>query len=111
MVEHFTQQGPWSYLPVPLFLTDGGFGWFRDAGENVRFAFEEDGNIRIESAAGPEMKEYLLTGTLAAQLRAYLQRTGDAVLPPEWAFGAVDQRQRLALRRGCGRTAFAAERA
>ena len=31
VAEHFTRQGPWSYLPVPMFLTDGGFGWFRDA--------------------------------------------------------------------------------
>ena len=38
---------------MPMFLTDGGFGWFRDAGENVRFAFGERGVVHIESAAGP----------------------------------------------------------
>ena len=85
VVEHFTQQGPWSYLPMPMFLTDGGFGWFRDAGENVRLAFGTE--VHIESAAGEKITDHLLLGTPAEQLRAYLNLTGECMLPPEWAFG------------------------
>lgn len=85
VVEHFTQQGQWSYLPVPAFLTDGGFGFYRSGGCSVGMSFEKA--ISIASPWMPGMTDYLLMGQPAEQLRQYIGITGKAVLPPEWAFG------------------------
>lgn len=85
VVEHFTQQGEWSYLPSPLFLTDGGFGFFRQTGCNVAMRFDE--GIRVSSAVHPGAEDHVLFGDPARQLQGYIRRTGEPVLPPEWAFG------------------------
>lgn len=85
VVEHFTQQKQWTYIPVPFFMTDSGYGFFRNAGSNVVMAFDD--TIRISSLAGPGMKDSWLLGTPAEQLSAFLHMTGEPKLPPEWAFG------------------------
>ena len=85
VVEHFTQQGEWSYLPVPAFLTDGGFGFYRGTGCNVAMRFGDV--IEVASAVHPGMEDHVLLGCPAQQLRGYIQRTGTPALPPEWAFG------------------------
>lgn len=85
VTEHFTRQGPWSYLPVPVFLTDGGFGCFRDTAGDVDMRFGE--TLRVASAYHPGLTDYLLPGVPGEQLRAYITLTGEAALPPEWAFG------------------------
>lgn len=85
VVEHFTQQGEWSYLPVPCFLTDGGFGFYRTGGCDVAMRFDE--TIRIASLSREGMTDYLLLGDPASQLRHYLRLNGQPALPPEWAFG------------------------
>ncbi len=85
VVEHFTRQGEWTYLPVPAFWTDAGFGLYRATGRSVRMRFES--TLRVASAVSPGMTDYLLTGTPAEQLQSYLRLTGEPFLPPEWAFG------------------------
>ena len=85
VVEHFTQQGAWSYLPVPAFLTDGGFGFYRGTGCNVAMRFGDV--IEVSSAVHPGLEDHVLLGEPAQQLRGYIQRTGEPALPPEWAFG------------------------
>ena len=85
VVEHFTRQGPWTYLPVPMFLTDAGFGFYRDSGCNVSMHFEKE--IRISSWMIPGRSDAWLLGSPAEQLNGYIQWTGAPVLPPEWAFG------------------------
>lgn len=85
VVEHFTKQGPWTYLPVPFFMTDAGFGYYQDSACNVSIRFEED--IRIASWLLSGRKEFWLMGTPAGQLSTYMQKTGSAEVPPEWAFG------------------------
>ena len=85
VVEHFTRQGEWSYLPVPMFLTDGGFGLYRETGRSVAMAFGE--TIRLSSPVCEGMTDHLLTGAPDRQIREYLRLTGGAALPPEWAFG------------------------
>ncbi len=85
VVEHFTRQGQWSYIPVPLFTTDAGFGFFRNTGCNVEMIFDK--KIRISSLVSPGMQDNWLLGTPAEQLAAYMRITGKPKLPPEWAFG------------------------
>lgn len=85
VVEHFTRQGPWTYLPVPMFLTDAGFGFYRNTACNVSMCFDKE--IRIASLMIPGRSDAWLLGSPAEQLNAYIHLTGDPVLPPEWAFG------------------------
>ncbi|MGN1018843.1 MAG: TIM-barrel domain-containing protein [Aristaeellaceae bacterium] len=85
VVEHFTRQGEWSYLPTPFFMTDGGFGLYRATGYSVAMAFGE--MIRVASPVDDGLTDHWLTGTPDRQLRAYVRLTGGAALPPEWAFG------------------------
>ena len=85
VTEHFTGQGPWSYIPVPFCMTDAGYGFFRNAGSNAVMSFDRE--IRISSQTAPGMKDSWLLGTPAKQLSAYMHMTGEPVLPPEWAFG------------------------
>ena len=85
VVEHFTRQGAWSYLPTPFFMTDGGFGLYRATGRSVAMAFGDA--IRVASPVHPGLTDHLLTGAPKGQLRAYIRLTGGAALPPEWAFG------------------------
>lgn len=85
VVEHFTRQGQWSYVPVPLFLTDAGFGFFRNTGSNVAMTFNK--RISISSVASLGMQDNWLLGTPAEQLTTYMHITGKPKLPPEWTFG------------------------
>ena len=85
VVEHFTRQGQWAYLPTPFFLTDAGFGFYRDAACDVEMTFGS--SIRIASRALPGRRDTWLLGAPAELLNAYLRLTGEPALPPEWAFG------------------------
>lgn len=85
VVEHFTRQGPWSYLPSPMFLTDGGFGFYHTGAENVKMEFKEE--IRISSSVLHGKTDYFLLGTPDIQLKTYLSLSGECALPPEWTFG------------------------
>ncbi len=85
VVEHFTNQGEWSYLPAPLFLTDGGYGFYRDTACNVSMKFGQ--TVRLSSSAWVGMTDHLLVGTPKKQLQGYISLTGKPALPPEWAFG------------------------
>lgn len=85
VVEHFTQQGQWSYLPTPFFITDAGFGFYRNTGCDVKMDFGE--KIRIASLHLPDKKDTWLIGTPSEQLSLYMSLTGMPELPPEWTFG------------------------
>ena len=85
VVEHFTQQGQWAYSPTPFFMTDAGFGFYRDTGCDVKMEFGE--KIRITSLYLPNKKDTWLIGAPSEQLCTYMNLTGLPDLPPEWAFG------------------------
>ena len=85
VVEHFTQQGPWTYMPIPFFMTDAGFGYYRNTSCSVSMQFKD--SIHISSLILPNQKDFWFLGTPAKQLSAYIHQTGKPVLPPEWAFG------------------------
>ena len=85
VVEHFTQQGPWTYLPTPFFITDAGFGYYRNTGCNVQMTFGTD--VRLASVILPGQRDTWILGAPSDQLAAYIRLTGAPALPPEWAFG------------------------
>ena len=85
VVEHFTQQGAWTYMPIPFLMTDAGFGYYRATGCNVAMRFQD--GIHISSPVLPHQKDYWLLGQPKEQLREYIRQTGQPVLPPEWTFG------------------------
>ena len=85
VTEHFTRQGAWTYLPVPMFLTDAGFGYFRKTGCSVRM--DLGSTIRLSCPCIPGQRDFLLTGTPKTQLSSCLRLSGTPALPPEWVFG------------------------
>lgn len=87
VVEKFTRQGAQTYLPVPFFMTEQGFGWFRESDIPVHMTFEDQTVIAQETEGKCLTKDILLFGEPADVLEQYLSLTGDKVLPPEWAFG------------------------
>ena len=85
VVEHFTRQGRWTYLPTPFFMTDAGYGYYRDTRCSVGMAFGKE--IRMASPVLPGQEDTWLLGDPARQLKTYMGLTGAPALPPEWAFG------------------------
>jgi alpha-glucosidase (family GH31 glycosyl hydrolase) len=90
--EQYKQQGTRTYLPVPFFISSKPYGWFLDSSRYAEFDLAADvmdqwsyqaelgseGRLTTCLFAAPEPKEIL---------KAFVQRTGQPVLPPAWAFG------------------------
>ncbi|MFH1879240.1 MAG: TIM-barrel domain-containing protein [Bacillota bacterium] len=85
--EKFTFQGGHTYLPIPFFLTDQGFGWYRASGIPVDIRFGAQTEIRQETESGLLTRDELYFGSPAEVLKRYIARTGKPELPPEWALG------------------------
>ena len=87
VVERFTQQGDQTYIPIPFFMTEQGFGWFRDSDIPAEMTFQSEVTITQETEGRLLTKDILCFGSPSSLLRQYLEKTGESVLPPEWAFG------------------------
>ena len=87
VVDHFTHQGTQTYLPVPFFITDSGFGWWRDSAIPAAMLFGPETLITQETEGAVLAKDILLFGQPSEVLTQFLKLTGPAALPPEWAFG------------------------
>ena len=87
VVEKFTHQGEQSYLPIPFFLTERGLGWYRVSDAPAEMRFGSPAFIRQETFGETLTRDELFFGEPAAVLSAFIARTGEPVLPPEWAFG------------------------
>lgn len=91
--ERFTHQGECSYLPVPWFFTDCGYGVYCASDTETSYDLTGyDGNdtrlvLEGEAEAGAFPTFHLLTGTPAVLLQALQRLTGPCALPPDWAFG------------------------
>lgn len=87
VVEKFTRQGEQSYLPIPFFMTELGFGWHRASDIPVAMRFGETAEIAQETEGETLARDELTFGDPAALLARFVARTGEPALPPEWAFG------------------------
>lgn len=88
VVEKFTHQEEHTYLPIPFFFTEMGFGCLVNTARTVALDFREGVCL---SHATP--REGILTelcifqGSPKDMLKQLHEKTGQAVLPPRWAFG------------------------
>jgi len=87
VVEKFTHQGDQTYLPVPFFFTEQGFGWYRVSDIPAEMHFDDLMTISQETEGSLLTRDILFFGSPASTVSAYLACTGKPVLPPEWAFG------------------------
>lgn len=81
--EKFCEQFDKTYLPVPFFLTDSGFGLYVHSGEIMNFAFQDE-FILLEIPEGAALS--LFEGNPQEILSEYMSMFGKAVLPPDYAF-------------------------
>lgn len=92
--EQFTHQQEKTYLPIPYFITDKGYGFYYDTNYVVDFEIEEkhkDNNtLTISTVVGgnaSESKANIFFGTIKDTMKQYINKVGDILLPPKWAFG------------------------
>ncbi len=87
VTEKFTHQGGETYLPVPFFFTEAGWGCCWETSLPVALRFGAECAFEQETESPCLMSARLLFGTPAELLAQYSGLTGKPVLPPEWAFG------------------------
>lgn len=84
--EKFCEQGEMAYLPLPFYHTNAGHGVFVDTAYEVDFNFSE-GHFTIQMPEEAEFILYFFYGTPKEIIAQFIEKTGEIVLPPKWAFG------------------------
>ncbi len=87
VIEKFTHQGEQSYIPMPFFMTDMGYGLYQHSAIPVSMRFTEELILTQELDEREVMISELLFGTPGEILSQYITLTGKPKLPPEWSFG------------------------
>lgn len=90
--EQYKNQGDRTYLPVPFFLSDAGYGLLVEGTTPVGFDLGRTVDDRwrcsatVPSSSG-ELSISLFTGQPAAIVRGLTEMTGRPEVPPAWMFG------------------------
>lgn len=87
VVEKYTQQGNQTYLPIPFFSTEQGFGLHRLSNIPVEMCFADKLTINQEVYGDVFTEENIYFGTPKQLIQQYINNSGKAILPPKWAFG------------------------
>ncbi len=87
VVEKFTHQETDTYLPIPFFMTEQGFGWYRAGTIPAAMRFGEVTELEQETEGTLLTVDEITFGKPADLLSRFIARTGKPTLPPEWAFG------------------------
>ena len=85
------EQGEYTYLSMPFFMTPDGFGVYVDTYVEVDFDFTQEDRIVIVFAAGSRGEQadiYLFEGSLKEILRQFRECTGMPRIFPKWALGS-----------------------
>ncbi len=82
--EKFCRQGDKTYCPMPFFWTDTGLGVYAETARVTRFDFAP-GAITLHLPAKCAL--HVFAGLPGEIVSAYMRLTGEAKLPPKWAFG------------------------
>ena len=90
--EQYKNQGDRTYLPVPFFLSDAGYGLLVEGTTRVDFDLGRTIDDRWRCTAGvpsssSELAITLFAGTPAAIVRGLTALTGRPEVPPTWVFG------------------------
>lgn len=84
VVEKFCNQGDFTYLSIPFFLTDAGFGVFIDTKKVSQFDFKNEISIICPS----DSMVYLFTGEPKEIIKEFNALLGGPIsTPPKYAFG------------------------
>jgi alpha-D-xyloside xylohydrolase len=83
-----------SYIPVPLLLSNAGYGLFVNRFEGMIFDLGEDdpGRWEVSELRAPLDLYVFLHDQPRDRLAAYADLTGHAPVPPDWAFGILVSR-------------------
>lgn len=88
VVEKFSNQGEFSYLPIPYLFTDNGAAWIGMTWRRLIVDLHQGFTYRAATAQrGLLFKEYFLAGQPLELLSALHKLTGTPALPPKWVFG------------------------
>ena len=85
IIEKFTYQGENTYFPLPFFFCNDGHGVFVESDAAATFTLAR-GHVEIALPNG-ESDVYFLFGTPREMIAQFVAKTGEPVLPPDWAFG------------------------
>lgn len=91
--EQFTKQNDKTYLPIPFFFTEEGYGCYYDTNYPVDFTLEDkESSVLLTLDAITESMNnlsplYLFFGQPSDMLKQYLLFSGTCSLPPKWSFG------------------------
>ena len=85
IIEKFTHQGENTYFPLPFFFCNDGHGVFVESDAAATFTLAR-GHVEIALPKG-ECDVHFLFGTPREMIAQFVAKTGEPVLPPDWAFG------------------------
>lgn len=84
VIEQFCNQGDFTYLSIPFFMTDSGLGVFVDTKQVSEFDFKKEIVITCE----PSAKLYVFTGSPLDIIKEFYKiGGGEIATPPKYAFG------------------------
>lgn len=83
IVEKFCYQDECTYLTIPFFVTDSGFGLYIETQEKTTFHFKEAITCQFPADA----KIYTFAGEPKEIIKAFMELSGKVKLPPKFAFG------------------------
>ena len=83
--QKFTHQGEQTYFPLPFYLSDNGHGLYVRTDREVIFDLTPQ-EFRVE-ISDPDCDVFFFYGSPKEIVSAFIEMTGKAFLPPEWAFG------------------------
>lgn len=95
VVEQYANQQDKTYLPIPLFYTEKGFGFYRSTFDKLQFHITgkdiiNNAIITLESICPNSqilLEDNFLVGKPTDIMKQYHSLTGLPILPPKWTFG------------------------
>ncbi|MEA4882420.1 MAG: glycoside hydrolase family 31 protein [Clostridia bacterium] len=92
VVNQYLRQGSRTYIPMPFFLTEAGYGMHVATDRYVSYSLSPSLPGQMSTTAQvdpacPVLESTVFLGAPAEIVRAYSRSTGTAALPPKWAFG------------------------
>lgn len=88
----YRDQGTRTYMPMPYFFTDKGYGLYLATDYYTRFDLQKTHKGIVEVYAATEPADFLfelalLQGSMKDMISQYIQCTGEPVMVPSWTLG------------------------